>query len=220
MGVSLWPPARSGLLGVATWFVSAIVNESPFLAFYYMAISTWLAFSNFHGAQVWAALGLAIAPFVGTPVLVRRSLRAAPALEQALDRDLGSWWRRAAGKSIRPSPPWARIVFAPLPLFHPGVRRIANLSYGEAGRRNRLDLYRRRRGHGGGPVLIHLHGGGFSLAPGRKSFYARRLLFRLARQGWVCISASYRLSPTFPDELIDAKEGDRLGSRTRKRARR
>ncbi len=95
----------------------------------------------------------------------------------------------------RTNPPWGRILFAPLPLFHPGVTRISNLSYGDAGRRNRLDLYRRRRGGSGGPVLIHLHGGGFSFAPGRKSFYARRLLFRLARQGWVCISATYRLQP-------------------------
>ena len=88
------------------------------------------------------------------------------------------------------------------------MRRISNLSYGDAGRRNRLDLYRRRGGGSGGPVLIHLHGGGFSLAPGRKSFYARRLLFRLARQGWVCISATYRLQPaaTFPDELVDVKK--------------
>ena len=52
MAASLWPPARSGLLGLATWFVSAIVNESPFLAFYYMAASTLLVFSEFHGAQV------------------------------------------------------------------------------------------------------------------------------------------------------------------------
>ena len=89
MAVSLWPPARSRLPGMATWLVSAIVNESPFLAFYYMAISTWLAFSNFHGAQVWIALALAGAPFLGTPVLVRRSLRAAPAIEQTLDRTSG-----------------------------------------------------------------------------------------------------------------------------------
>lgn len=53
-------------------------------------------------------------------------------------------------------------------------------------------------------MLIHLHGGGFRLAPGRRSFYARRLLFRLARQGWVCISATYRLG--FPEELIDVKK--------------
>ena len=208
LAASLWPPARSGPLGMLTWFVSAIVNESPFLAFYYLAISTLLASSNFHGAWVWVAVGLTSTPFLSMPVLVRRSLRAAPAIEQALDRDFGPWWRHAAGKSIRPNPPWARIVFAPLPVFHPGVRRIRNLSYGDAGRRNRLDLYRHRDGRCGGPVLIHLHGGGFSWAPGRKSFYARRLLFRLARQGWVCISATYRLQPaaSFPDELVDVKK--------------
>src|SRR5262249_18406364 len=148
------------------------------------------------GAGVWAALGLCAAPLVAAPVLVRRSLRAAPALEQGL------------GRPIPRRPPWGRVLFAPLPLFHPGVQRIANLSYGEAGRPNRLDVYRPRRGGGGGPVLIHLHGGGFSFLPGRRSFYARRLLFRLAREGWVCISATYRLQPaaTFPDELVDVKK--------------
>jgi acetyl esterase/lipase len=209
MAVSLWPPARSGLLGAATWFVSAILNESPFLAFYYMGISTLLAWGEFHGTQMLVAVGLTIAPFVGTPVLVRRSVRAAAAIEQALNRDLGPRWRDArGGQSIRAKPPWARVAFAPLPLFHPGVRRIRSLSYGDAGRRNRLDLYRRRRGAIGGPVLIHLHGGGFQLAPGRKSFYARRVLFRLAREGWVCISATYRLAPSarFPDELTDVKK--------------
>ena len=61
MAVSLWPPARSGPFGLVTWLISAIPNESPFLAFYWMGISTWLAFSNFHGPQVWIAVGLATA---------------------------------------------------------------------------------------------------------------------------------------------------------------
>jgi acetyl esterase/lipase len=200
MAASSRPPFRSGLLGLATWIVSAITNESPFLAFYWVGASALLGFAqgDFHGAQVWVALGLTVAPFLATPVLVRRSLRAAAAFEQPL------------GRAIARKPPWARVLFAPLPVFHPGVKRISNLSYGEAGRRNRLDLYRRRRsgGSGGGPVLIHLHGGGFSFLPGRRSFYARRLLFRLSRQGWVCISATYRLQPaaSFPDELIDVKK--------------
>jgi len=211
MAASLWPPARSGLLGLVTWLVSAIPNESPFLAFYWMGASTLLAFSqgDLHGVGVWVAIGLAAASFAGTPVLVRRSLRAAPAIEQALDRDLGPRWRHAGARpSSGANPPWARTLFAPLPILHPGVRRISNLSYGEAGRRNRLDLYRRRAGGSGGPILIHLHGGGFSFLPGRKSFYARRLLFRLARQGWICISATYRLQPaaTFPDDVIDVKK--------------
>jgi acetyl esterase/lipase len=164
---------------------------------YWIGACTLLAYSqgDLHGTPVWVALGIATAPFLGTPVLVRRSLRACPAIEQAL------------GRTFATRPPWVRIVLAPLPLFHPGVRRIRNIGYGDAGRRNRLDLYRRRGGGGGGPMLIHLHGGGFSFAPGRRSFYARRLLFRLARKGWVCISATYRLQPAarFPDALIDVK---------------
>jgi acetyl esterase/lipase len=196
--LSVWPPSRSGRLGLLAWLVSAIPNESPFLAFYWMAGSTLLADGQgaLSGAGVWVALGLAVAPLAAAPILVRRSLRAASAIEQAL------------GRPIPRKPPWARILFAPLPLFHPGVKRIPNLSYGDAGRRNRLDVYRRRHGGRGGPVLIHLHGGGFSFLPGRRSFYARRLLFRLAREGWVCISATYRLQPAarFPDELIDVKK--------------
>lgn len=149
MVASLWPPARSGPVGLATWLISAIGNESPFVAFYYMVASTFLA--GFHGAEVWVGLGLAVAPFVGTTVLVRRSLRAAPAIEGALARDLGPN-RREAGpvRSTAARPPWARVVFAPMPLFHLGVRRVSNISYGDAGRRNRLDLYQRRGGGSGG----------------------------------------------------------------------
>jgi acetyl esterase/lipase len=211
MGAALWPPSRSGRLGVVTWLVSALPNESQSLVFYSLGISTLLAFfqGDLHGAPVWVALGVAAVPFAVTPVLVRRSTRAGAAIEQALDHEVGPGWRHAGSvRSIASNLPWGRILFAPLPLFHPGVKRISNVSYGDAGRRNRLDLYRRGSGGTGGPVLIHLHGGGSSLAPGRKSFYARRLIFRLARQGWVCISATYRLQPaaTFPDALIDVKK--------------
>ncbi|HTU30537.1 MAG TPA: alpha/beta hydrolase [Solirubrobacteraceae bacterium] len=211
MAVSLRPPVRSGLGGVIVWLISAIPNESPFLAFYWLGASTLLALcqGNARGLGIWIPVVVAAASFAGTPVLIRRSLRAAPAIEQALDRDVGPRWRQAVpGARLLTRTPWVRIVLAPLPLFHPGVRRFRNLSYGDAGRRNRLDLYARRTGGTGGPVLIHLHGGGFSLAPGRRSFYARRMLFRLAREGWICISATYRLSPAaaFPDDVIDVKK--------------
>ena len=58
----------------------------------------------------------------------------------------------------------------------------------------------------GGPILVYLHGGAFR--SGRKSREARPLIYRLASQGWVCISANYRLSPAakFPDHLIDVKK--------------
>lgn len=208
MAMSVRPLDRSRPGGVLSWLVSALATESPFLAFYWMAVSTWLAFSQgeLHGVDVWAAVGVAMASFAAAPVLVRRSLRAGAEIERALDRGLGHGWRHAgARESIGTTVPWAQVVLAPLPLSHFGVRRISR-AYGDAGRRNRLDLYRSRRASGG-PVLIHLHGGGSRLAPGRKSFYARRLLFRLAREGWVCISANYRLGSagTFPEDLIDVK---------------
>ena len=55
---------------------------------------------------VWVAVGLAAASFAGTPVLVRRSLRAAPAIEQALDDGSDrSGDTQAAGQSIAPTRP-------------------------------------------------------------------------------------------------------------------
>jgi acetyl esterase/lipase len=83
------------------------------------------------------------------------------------------------------------------------VRRIANLSYGSAGKRNLLDVYRRRDRPSGGPVLLYAHGGCFR--SGRKNREARLLLYRLAGEGWVCLSINYRLRPraSFPDLCED-----------------
>ena len=84
--------------------------------------------------------------------------------------------------------------------------RIPNIRYGDAGRRNLLDIYRRRDAPQNGPVLIYFHGGGYT--SGAKNREARPLLYRLASQGWVCISANYRLRPqtSFPGHQIDAKK--------------
>lgn len=75
-----------------------------------------------------------------------------------------------------------------------------------AGRRNLLDIYRRRDAPQNAPVLIYFHGGHYT--SGAKNREARPLLYRLASQGWVCISANYRLRPqtTFPGHQIDAKK--------------
>jgi acetyl esterase/lipase len=54
---------------------------------------------------------------------------------------------------------------------------------------------------------VYLHGGRFRW--GDKHREARALLYRLASQGWTCISANYHLSATpadgFPKALIDVK---------------
>jgi acetyl esterase/lipase len=208
--LSVRPLGRSGWRGTLSWFVSVVPNESPFAALYWMLAVTLLAqLQGDLGSPVaWVGLAFAALSLLVMPILVARSLRARPAVDSALDVALGSGWRGATDPALRSARrlPWLRIVLAPLPFFSPGVRRIGNVAYGDAGRQNQLDVYRRRSGGSAGPILIHLHGGYFR--SGRKSFEARPLLHRLAGRGWVCISANYRLRPaaTFPDYLVDVKK--------------
>jgi acetyl esterase/lipase len=53
--------------------------------------------------------------------------------------------------------------------------------------------------------LLYIHGGGWTV--GDKREQGLPLIHHLARNGWVCFSANYRLSPggTFPDHLADVK---------------
>jgi acetyl esterase/lipase len=127
-----------------------------------------------------------------------------------LAEGLGAGWRTAidpemAGR-LRRRLPLARILFGPFFVRRRDVERTANITYGDAGPRNLLDVYRHRSHPSGGPTLVYMHGGAFR--SGRKNREARPLLYRLASQGWVCISANYRLRPaaTFPDHLIDVKK--------------
>jgi acetyl esterase/lipase len=186
------------------------VVNAPFVGCLVLAAATALAAAS---GDVDSPAGLAVVAAaaltaVGLVVLARRGLRTGPAVERALNEGLGAGWRGEAGARTGPRPSLARIVLWPLPWFPlPGsVERIKNLRYGTAGRRNLLDLYRHRSHPAGAPTLVHVHAGGFF--SGRKSREARPLLHRLAGQGWVCISANYRLRPaaTFPEHLIDLKK--------------
>jgi acetyl esterase/lipase len=194
-------PART-----ATWLLSTVANESPFVALYWVLAVSLLALvqGDLDTPAAWIGLLVAGVTFVGAPVLVRRSLRARPAVDDALDEALGTSRRRFADRETGRLP-WPRILLAPLPILARDVERFANIRYGDAGRQNLLDVYRRKSGPPLAPIVIHLHGGRFRA--GRKSFEARPLLHRLARHGWLCISANYRLAPAarFPDYLVDVK---------------
>ena len=186
---------------MAFWF-GFLVNELPFVALAWLVAATVLA--AVQGDLVTpvglVGLGLAILTVVGIVVIVRRALLAKPVLARALaDADVGNISDN--DRSTR----WARIVLWPFPTRGRQVERIADVSYGDAGRSNRLDVYRPRGRPPDGPTVVHFHGGTFR--SGNKSREARPLLHRLARRGCVCISANYRLTPeaSFPDQLIDAK---------------
>jgi acetyl esterase/lipase len=198
--------------GNVSYWLGFLVDELPFLAFYVLLASTALAIGqgDIDSPVGWTAFALAVLATVGLVAVVRRGWQAGPAVDHALHEALGAQWRTqldpglAAG--LRRRLPLVRILVVPFLFRRRDVERVANIPYGEAGKRNLLDVYRRRSRPSGGPTLIHLHGGAFR--SGAKNRQARALLHRLASQGWLCISANYRLRPaaTFPDHLIDAKK--------------
>jgi len=201
------PPER----GKVSWALTMVLNELPHLGLALLVAATFLAFAegDIDSPAAWVVVGLAALTAAGLGVVMWRSLKARPAIEAALARGLGPGWRaevdpvRASG--LRREPPWRSILLWPWWVRRPDVVRMKNVAYGGAGSANLLDLYLPREGVADGPVLVYFHGGGFR--SGRKNREARALLYRLAGQGWVCLSANYRLAPArWPAHHIDAKQ--------------
>ncbi|MFD7716444.1 alpha/beta hydrolase [Streptomyces sp. NPDC059814] len=179
-----------------------VFNEIPHVALYALVASTALAFSEGDIATTAdrVNVGVAAVAAAGLVVVTLRGVRTASVVRVALDDAFG------AGTVRRRRPPLARILLRPVFRRRSDVKRVGNLSYGDGGRRNLLDVYHHRSRPEGGSVLIHFHGGHYD--QGRKNTQSLPLLYRLAGQGWVCISANYRLRPDFshPAHLIDAKK--------------
>jgi acetyl esterase/lipase len=208
---ALAPPRRPPALAAAGFFAGLMLNELPFLAAACLLASTILAAAQGDLATPGGAAGLVVATatMVALAIVIRRGLRAGPAIERAMTDGLGAGWRDEIDSRLVPGwrrqrPPWARILLLPVVRRRHDVVRVANLSYGGAGRRNLLDVYHHRALPQRGPVLIHLHGGAYT--GGHKNSQSLPLLYRLASQGWVCISANYRLRPDarLDDHLTDA----------------
>lgn len=204
---ALSPPRRPAALRRAALVPTMVLNEVPLPALLLLAVATALAFAegNVDSAAAWAGVGLAAVTAVGLVFLARRATLARPVLKRALAAGLG---READGAAAVPPPSGpALLATGIVPWLFPrgGVRRRADLPYGEAGERNLLDLYAPSSARPGAPTLVYFHGGGYFR--GRKSKEARALLYRLAREGWTCVSANYRLRPQagLADHLADAK---------------
>jgi acetyl esterase/lipase len=182
-----------------SYWATFLINELPFLAAYVLVGDTLLAWGQGDLVTPGGLVGLAVAVLTvaGLGVLIRRALATGPRLREAL---------AGAGIALAPSRlPWARILLDPFRSRRRDVVRQADIPYGDAGRRNLLDVHHRRDRPGGAPVLVYFHGGGFRIGHKRKG--AKPLMYELAARGWVCVSANYRLEPAhrFPAAHVDAK---------------
>ncbi len=175
------------------------INEMPVLALAWLLAGTLGTLIHPRPAFLWwLIVGITALDVLLLGWLAVRARSARPALTAA--------FRAAYGPDGVPEhtrTAWWRLV---LPVFawRPDVRRIRNVRYGPARRGNRLDVYvSRRRRPTDAPVLVYFHG---SFVMGNKMFGARPLIYRLAAQGWVCVSADRRIFRAgYPDQLEDAR---------------
>lgn len=195
-------------LVVPYFFASWLTSELALHHVAWQAAAT-LVFVALGALGHWAGLlGLLItlASWAGLWEAHRRSKLIAAVFESALKEGLGADYReKLASYDPRDEVVTFASVLHPFRFKHPEVECLRNIAYGEAGRRNYLDIYRHRSRPQRCPVLLQIHGGAWIL--GSKDQQGLPLMTHLASKGWLCVAINYRLSPraTFPEHLIDCK---------------
>ena len=83
------------------WF-GFLLNELPFVAFYWLLVSTLIAVGqgDIDSPVGWLAFGVAVVTTGGLAVVVVRGLRARPVLDRALSEGLGAGWRAAIDDAL------------------------------------------------------------------------------------------------------------------------
>ncbi len=197
--VNAFYPLRNDWLLLPSMLWSWVVIELPaqhvLVQMALTAVFAWLG--AFDSPIGWIGFGLLVVSWLGGVVLVLQSRGARGVVKRTLD---------AAG--IPPSgsgvPTWR--VLAAFPFRGRSVERLKDIPFRRvAGKVMKLDIYRSRRSGPLRPILLYLHGGAWIV--GDKREQGLPLMHHLARNGWLCVSSNYRLSPgaTFPDHLVDAK---------------
>lgn len=204
------PFSRDGRTGVLTFFPNWLTSEMPLHAISWQAIATGFHIRRgaLRSAPGWAGLAVNAASWYGLWSIWKQGVDSHRIFEEALSEAMGDELETV----IAPDPVGAgmrRRQLAMGPAAQPRRHWVhdATQSYGEFGRRNRLDIWRSRDLRPGdrAPVLLQVHGGGWII--GNKDQQAMPLMARLASHGWVCVSINYRLSPKakWPAHIVDVK---------------
>src|SRR6201993_3216094 len=204
------PLARSGYLSIFSWIFGMTVTELPL-----QTLASQLGGLALTGhrltrpvrAIAWLVAG---ASALGLLNFNRAGHQANLQLTKALDDGLGpnrrtdstNLWRRPPGAGTAKTPGALRML-----RIYRDYAHDSNISYGEFGSANHLDIWRRpdldRTGRA--PVLFQIPGG--ASPTGNKRGQAHPLLSHLAELGWICVAINYRHSPrnTWPDHIVDVK---------------
>jgi len=205
------PHYARGRLAILSFFTGWLTAE---LALHHIAwqIVATLVFARLGALEHFPgtlALWISVGSWIGLALAYFGGASAATVVEQSLCDAFGGDYRKELrpelASRLRDRVEW-RDVALPFPMRHPDVERIRDIQYARIrGVNLKLDVYRHRSHPQDCPVLFEVHGGGWVV--GSKNEQGIPMMLRMAAQGWVCVSADYRLSPhaTFPDHLVDLK---------------
>jgi acetyl esterase/lipase len=209
---TLRPFDRLGPGSMASYVCALGPSEFPMYELAFQA-GVGLAAARGGGVRGWRGalgLGLTAASFAGLWKVRRDTQAARDVLEAALVDGLGPHYRKRIAEPFAPLPDvplTRRSVLLTNPRSRRTYRTATDVAYGDHGRRNMLDVWRRADlpADGRAPVIIQIHGGAWIV--GRKEGQGEPLLAHLAERGWVCVTINYRLSPraTWPDHIVDVK---------------
>ena len=204
------PRARRGYASLFSWMFGLVVTEFPLQTMASQLGGLALTARRLTRpvrTLAWLVAGISAAGLLN---LNRAGHKANVPLTKALDDGLGpsrrtdsaGLWRRPAGAGTAKTPGALRML-----RIYRDYAHDSNIGYGDYGRANYLDIWRRPDLdlNGKAPVLFQIPGGAW--ITGNKRGQAHPLMSHLAELGWICVAINYRHSPrnTWPDHIVDVK---------------
>jgi acetyl esterase/lipase len=204
------PLARSGYPSLFSWMFGMVVTELPLQTLVSQVGGLALTARRLTRpvrAIAWLVAGVSA---LGLLNFSRAGHKANVPLSEALDEGLGTsrrtdsagLWRLPTGGGTAKTPGVLRML-----RIYRDYAHDSNISYGEYGSANHLDIWRRSDldSNGKAPVLFQIPGGAWTT--GNKRGQAHPLMSHLAELGWICVAINYRHSPrnTWPDHIVDVK---------------
>lgn len=202
------PLSKNEQIKALLFFPGWLTSEMPLHAIGWQALATaaYIRKGALRSKSGWLGLGITAASWFTLLRVYQQSLESGPVLDQALKEGLGD--ELDSGEDpLRPVITRGRIARGPFARLGKPWITDQNVSYGEFGRRNKLNIWRRNDldPEAKAPVLIQVHGGAWII--GNKDQQGAPLMAHMADRGWVCVAINYRLSPrsTWPDQIVDVK---------------
>lgn len=203
-----------GILGSATIVVplallSMVTSEFPLhVLAAEAAVGATLAPRALRRRSGRVALAAIAVSWLGLIRAHRSAETAATVLDSALSDALGEGYRDPLPQAIgRDSATGLQDTWIPKMSERRRYLRHENLSYGEAGIRNHLDIWHREDlpKDGRAPVLVQIHGSAWVAGSKRGQGYP--LMAHMAERGWVCVAINYSLAPAarWPAHIVDVK---------------